>query len=360
MVPGMTANVISTSNPGVNANNWAMNLDGQAVGNKTSQGLGQPKFSREAIAEYQIVTNLYDVTQGGSTGVQLQAITKSGTNSLSGSGYGFFRDDKLNAADAVSKTVLPYHDDQWGATLGGPIVKDKLHYFFVLRVRADAVDDLQHGPGARAEHHDPEHAADQVAAAARGRSADDERPPVGSRHVVDLRRPVLPVVAEQHAPVAGLGRDAGLVQRPRHLVEGGQHVGGAGNQGRAEALLVRLRAAHHRHGVSRARVSRSDGRSGELDAAVARAGLRVGPLRPEPAPRVARLQARRRVHQRPDVGRLPRPRPRPDDVHVAAARHRHAHPGLGGHEPGGVESDRPQPDRAALQHQLPEDQTSSG
>src|SRR6185369_5079984 len=40
MVPGMTANVISTSNPGVNANNWAMNLDGQAVGNKTSQGLG--------------------------------------------------------------------------------------------------------------------------------------------------------------------------------------------------------------------------------------------------------------------------------------------------------------------------------
>jgi hypothetical protein len=130
MVPGMTANVINTTNPGVNANNWAMNLDGQAVGNKTSQGLGQPKFSREAIAEYQIVTNLYDVTQGGSTGVQLQAITKSGTNQVSGSGYGFFRDSSMNAPDAVSGTVLPYHDDQWGATLGGPIVKDKIHYFF--------------------------------------------------------------------------------------------------------------------------------------------------------------------------------------------------------------------------------------
>jgi hypothetical protein len=132
MVPGMTANVISTTNPGVSANNWSMNLDGQAVGNKTSQGLGQPKFSREAIAEYQIVTNLYDVTQGGSTGVQLQAITKSGTNTLSGSAYGFFRNDKLNAPDAVSGTVLPYRDDQWGATLGGPIVKDRLHYFFSL------------------------------------------------------------------------------------------------------------------------------------------------------------------------------------------------------------------------------------
>jgi hypothetical protein len=128
-VPGMTANVISTTNPGVSANNWAMNLDGQAVANKTSQGLGQPKFSREAIAEYQIVTNLYDVTQGGSTGVQLQAITKSGTNSLSGSAYGFFRDSKFNAADAVSGTVLPYKDQQFGGSVGGPIIKDKLHYF---------------------------------------------------------------------------------------------------------------------------------------------------------------------------------------------------------------------------------------
>jgi hypothetical protein len=129
MVPGMTSNVINATNPGVNADNWAMNLDGQAVGNKTSQGLGQPKFSREAIAEYQVVTNLYDVTQGGSTGVQLQAITKSGTNALSGSGYGFFRDDKLNAPDAVSGTVLPYRDEQMGGTVGGPIIKDKLHYF---------------------------------------------------------------------------------------------------------------------------------------------------------------------------------------------------------------------------------------
>jgi hypothetical protein len=129
MVPGMTANVISTTSPGLSANSWAMNLDGQAVANKTSQGLGQPKFSRDAIAEYQIVTNLYDVTQGGSTGVQLQAITKSGTNTMAGSAYGFFRDDKFNAADAVSHTVLPYKDEQWGGTVGGPIVKDKLHYF---------------------------------------------------------------------------------------------------------------------------------------------------------------------------------------------------------------------------------------
>ena len=132
MVPGMTANVISATAPGVTANNWAMNLDGQQVSNKTSQGLGQPKFSRDAIAEYQIVTNLYDITQGRSEGVQLQAISKSGTNQMSGSAYGFFRSDAFNSADAVSHTVLPYKDEQYGGTVGGPIIQDKMHFFFSL------------------------------------------------------------------------------------------------------------------------------------------------------------------------------------------------------------------------------------
>jgi Carboxypeptidase regulatory-like domain len=132
MVPGMTANVVSATSPGVTANNWAMNLDGQQVANKTSQGLGQPKLSRDAIAEYQIVTNLYDITQGRSEGVQLQAISKSGTNQTSGSLYGFFRSDAFNSADAVSHTVLPYKDEQYGGTIGGPIIQDKMHYFFSI------------------------------------------------------------------------------------------------------------------------------------------------------------------------------------------------------------------------------------
>jgi Carboxypeptidase regulatory-like domain len=132
MVPGMTANVMTTYAPGTSADNWAMNLDGQQVSNKTSQGLGQPKFSRDAIAEYQIVTNLYDITQGRSEGVQLQAISKSGTNQTSGSAYGFFRDTQFDSADNVSHTVLPYQDQQYGGTIGGPIIQNKLHYFFSI------------------------------------------------------------------------------------------------------------------------------------------------------------------------------------------------------------------------------------
>ena len=59
----------------------------------------------------------------------MQAISKSGTNINAGSFYGFFRDDSLNAPDPVAKKVLPYANQQIGGTLGGPIVKDKLHYF---------------------------------------------------------------------------------------------------------------------------------------------------------------------------------------------------------------------------------------
>ena len=59
----------------------------------------------------------------------MQAISKSGTNTNSGSFYGNFRSDKFNAPDAVANVVLPYSNQQIGGTFGGPIVKDKLHYF---------------------------------------------------------------------------------------------------------------------------------------------------------------------------------------------------------------------------------------
>jgi hypothetical protein len=131
MVKGITANSVSNQ-PGVsNDDFFQLNLDGQQITQKLAgSGFGQPAFSRDAIAEFQIVTSQFDITQGRSAGMQVQAISKSGTNNTGGSFYGFFRDDSLNAPDKVAKTVLPYSDQQIGGTLGGPIVKDKLHYFF--------------------------------------------------------------------------------------------------------------------------------------------------------------------------------------------------------------------------------------
>lgn len=130
LVKGITANDV-TNTPGVGSDDmFQLNLDGQQITQKIAgSGFGQPRFSRESIAEFQIVTNMFDITQGRSAGIQVQAISKSGTNINSGSFYGFFRDDKLNAPDPVAKKVLPYSNQQLGGTFGGPIVKDKLHYF---------------------------------------------------------------------------------------------------------------------------------------------------------------------------------------------------------------------------------------
>ena len=128
LVKGITANEISNG-PGVDADMFQLNLDGQQVTQKISNGFGQPKFSRESIGEFQIITNMFDITQGRSAGVQVQAISRSGTNRSQGSFYGFFRDDKLNAPDPITNTVLPYENQQIGGAYGGPIVKDKLHYF---------------------------------------------------------------------------------------------------------------------------------------------------------------------------------------------------------------------------------------
>jgi hypothetical protein len=130
LVKGITANDVST-NPGVSRDEmFQLNVDGQQVTQKTAQArYGTPKFSEESIAEFQIVTGLFDITQGRSTGIQVQAITKSGSNIFSGSAFGFFRDSKFNAPDHILNYVLPYSDKQLGGSLGGPIIKDKLHFF---------------------------------------------------------------------------------------------------------------------------------------------------------------------------------------------------------------------------------------
>ncbi len=131
LVKGVTANDVGNSvGTGSMDDMWQLNLDGQQITQKVAgSGFGQPRFSREAIAEFQIVTNMFDITEGRSAGMQIQAISKSGTNLLTGSGYGFFRSDSFNAPDPVANKVLPYSNQQVGATLGGPIVKDKIHFF---------------------------------------------------------------------------------------------------------------------------------------------------------------------------------------------------------------------------------------
>ena len=95
-----------------------------------------------------MVTNLFDITQGRSLGIQVQAISRSGTNNYDGSVYGYFRDDKWNAKDFIANRVLPYANQQLGGAIGGPLIRDKVHFFAVVRARERAEHDPHVGGGA--------------------------------------------------------------------------------------------------------------------------------------------------------------------------------------------------------------------
>ncbi len=107
---------------------FQLNVDGLQVTANLGTG-NQARYSEDAIAEFQFISNRFDATQGRSSGVQVNAVTKSGTNNLSGTFVGNFRNSSWNAADPVLNRVLPYKNQQYSGTVGGPIILNKLHYF---------------------------------------------------------------------------------------------------------------------------------------------------------------------------------------------------------------------------------------
>jgi Carboxypeptidase regulatory-like domain len=103
-------------------------------------GLARARFSQEAISEFRVIANRFDPEIGGSAGGALSIVTKSGTNDLKGSAFGFFRDTALRAEGALDLQKNDYSRQQAGFTLGGPIVRDETHYFLSFeQVREDTI-----------------------------------------------------------------------------------------------------------------------------------------------------------------------------------------------------------------------------
>src|SRR5262245_61011385 len=90
--------------------------------------------SVDAIEEFKIQRNNYGAEFGQAGGAQVNLVTRGGTNEFHGSGYYFIRRDGLNAnnyfLDKAGQGASPCHWDDFGGTLGGPVVKDKLLFFF--------------------------------------------------------------------------------------------------------------------------------------------------------------------------------------------------------------------------------------
>ena len=95
---------------------------------------GQQKarpLSLEAVREYQILVAPFDVRQGQFLGGLVNAVTKSGTNELHGTAFGYIQNQNFVGKDTagVSVPVADYQQQQYGFSVGGPIIRDRLHFF---------------------------------------------------------------------------------------------------------------------------------------------------------------------------------------------------------------------------------------
>ena len=90
------------------------------------------QFSLAVVQEFQVNSNAYSAEFGRAGAGVINVVTKSGTDDLHGTAFWYYRDKSLSANDAVNKVngrpKSPYHFNQFGATIGGPIRKDRLFF----------------------------------------------------------------------------------------------------------------------------------------------------------------------------------------------------------------------------------------
>ncbi|MGE3959440.1 MAG: TonB-dependent receptor [Vicinamibacterales bacterium] len=103
-------------------------VDGLSA-NDDAAGLSGIPFGVDAIEQFQVVTSGGQAELGRALGGYVNVVTRSGTNRVHGTGYGFFRDDNFNGKNALTGTKLPMDQQQFGASAGGPLVRNRTFYF---------------------------------------------------------------------------------------------------------------------------------------------------------------------------------------------------------------------------------------
>jgi outer membrane receptor protein involved in Fe transport len=103
-------------------------VDGLSSNDDAAALTGMP-YGVDAVDQFQVVTSGGQAELGRALGGYFSVVTRSGTNLLHGDGYGYFRDDSLNARNALSHRRLPMDQQQFGASLGGPVRRDRTFYF---------------------------------------------------------------------------------------------------------------------------------------------------------------------------------------------------------------------------------------
>lgn len=103
-------------------------VDGLSA-NDDAAGLAGNSYSMDVVHEFQVVTSGGQAEFGRAMGGYFNIVTRSGNNDLHGTLYGFLRNQRLNASNALSQSKLPLTQGQYGASLSGPIKKDRSFFF---------------------------------------------------------------------------------------------------------------------------------------------------------------------------------------------------------------------------------------
>ncbi|MFL6333908.1 MAG: carboxypeptidase regulatory-like domain-containing protein [Pyrinomonadaceae bacterium] len=129
---GRGDSIISVNGQRTTSNSVRINgIDANSVGTNSTPNIAVP--ATDSLQEFVVQTSLYDASQGRNAGGNVEAVTKSGGREFHGNIYAFLRDDALNANDfflnsaGQPRPVLTRK--QFGGTLGGPVVQDKLFFF---------------------------------------------------------------------------------------------------------------------------------------------------------------------------------------------------------------------------------------
>ena len=120
------AGAVSVNGGRGRSNNFSVN-GGDANDQFVNLPTVQP--SPDSIQEFRVLTNTFDAEYGRNSGSVVNVVTKSGSNSLHGDMYEFFRNKVLNARNYFESTRPQFQQNQFGGTLGGPIKKDSTFFF---------------------------------------------------------------------------------------------------------------------------------------------------------------------------------------------------------------------------------------
>jgi len=118
---------VSINGSGFRANNYV--LDG-GDNHDPFFNTPAPFPNPDALQEFSIETNSYGADKGRNTGIYVSAVTRSGTNGFHGSLFEFLRNKALNTRNYFAITVPPFKRNQYGATVGGPIRRNRTFFFF--------------------------------------------------------------------------------------------------------------------------------------------------------------------------------------------------------------------------------------